>query len=134
MNLFLAGHGSGCIYLYDATNQSQPTVAPIFSKLYQDEAFSIYLNQHASTCPQVNVLAMCVGDTLGNDKKPSQSSQSSSSRKLYLASGNQQPSQVAKNPLLKWTIGVNADTSRGDNQTRDVYLLSIFKYFFLDVP
>lgn len=127
MNLFLVGHSSGCIYLYDAANQAQPTVAPIFNKLYQDDSFSIHLNQHASTSPQVNVIAESIGDaaaskTSGSSSsrgsKQSQSSQAehtqSSSRKLYLSSANQQPTQVAKNPLLKWTIGANVDSPKPD--------------------
>jgi hypothetical protein len=43
-NLFLVGYSSGNIYLYDANNQANSTMAPAFTKIYQTEAFSLHLN------------------------------------------------------------------------------------------
>lgn len=113
MNLFLVGHASGCIYLYDVTNQTQPTVAPIYTKLYQDESFAIQLNQHAPASSNVNIIASKIGDKSTTTNEPRSASQSSSSRKLVMSSQNQQPTAVAKNPLLKWSIGA-AENSTGD--------------------
>lgn len=116
MNLFLVGHSSGCIYLYDVTNQTQPTVAPIYTKLYQDESFSILLNQHAPNSPNVNIIASKIGEKSDKPRQtnePGAKSSQSTSRKLVLSSQNQQPTTVAKNPLLKWSIGA-AENSPGE--------------------
>ena len=110
MNLFLAGHSSGCIYLYDATNQTQPTVSPVFTKLYQDESFSIHLNAHATSSANTNI----IGDKIGSKTTcvTSQTNQTNTtSKKLVLLSSNQQSVQVAKNPLLKWSIGAAENTT-----------------------
>lgn len=127
MNLFLVGHASGCIYLYDATNQTQPNVPPTFTKFYQDESFSIFLNPHASSAANTNIIADKIDDvnlnkTPKNSKSFMNTSQSSPSSlqttpsKLVLSSSNQTPSAVAKNPLLKWSIGsAENSSSEGHN-------------------
>jgi hypothetical protein len=141
MNLFLVGHSSGCIYLYDATNQTQPTVAPVFTKLYQDESFSIHLNNNASSSTNangvnsqqsssssagssanINILADKISPNQDYNSKINRTSTTAdhindtlstkcTSKKLVLLSSNQQPVQIAKNPLLKWSIGATEQNS-----------------------
>ena len=142
MNLFLAGHSSGSIYLYDANNQTQPSTAPIFTKLYQDESFSVHINNHATllnsttnTTPSNptknskqngnaistsnNNSASSFNSINNNDNTSTQSRKSQD--KLILLSTNQQPVQVAKNPLLKWTIGASNSIDTATNTNEQVF-------------
>ena len=149
LNLFLAGYSSGNIYLYDANIQTQPNSAPIFTKLYQDESFSVHINNHAtnqaSSSSNQSSTATTVSSSSTSSSTPSGSIASSSQailrstnnsrvmnghvnsttssfsslansnientiknqEKLILLNSNQQQVQVAKNPLLKWTIGAS---------------------------
>ena len=158
MNLFLAGYSSGNIYLYDANIQTQPNSAPIFTKLYQDESFSVHINNHAtnqassssssSSSNQASTTTTTSSSTANSTSStplPSGSASSSQTTlrsinnnsramnghvnsttssfsslansnienstktqdKLILLNSNQQQVQVAKNPLLKWTIGAS---------------------------
>jgi WD40 repeat protein len=90
------------------------TVAPIYTKLYQDESFSIHLNNHATNTSNTNIKASQISELKKNDSSRintddlngnNDSTNLSSSKKLVLLSSNQQTTQVAKNPLLKWCIG-----------------------------
>ncbi len=104
VNLFLAGHASGCLYLYDATNQAQPSVAPVYTKLYQDKSFAIYLNPNSAA--SVNIIADKLAES---QSRPANNS--SCSNKLILSLSNQVQTTVARNPLLKWCIGASETTS-----------------------
>jgi WD repeat-containing protein 20 len=149
MNLFLASHSSGCIYLYDANNQSQSAVAPVYNKFYADDSFTLNLNSNFPTQTAVNSIAQTahvlqsntkttttpITASLTNPKIPDSNKKlnghfsqtnthmnpihnpmhnimstpnigGSTQACLILSSANQQTTtQVAKNPLLKWTIG-----------------------------
>ena len=98
------------MYLYDATNQTQSNVAPVFSKLFQSESFSVYTNNNAST-PSTSSTSTTTSqsNTPMPSHKPmsSHSSQNSNDSPIQtlILSNAVQPSQVAKNPVLKLTIG-----------------------------
>jgi hypothetical protein len=96
VNLFLVGYSSGSIYLYDANDQTQPLVAPNFSKLCQNDSFSIYINNESSSL-----------------------SSNFSNQKLLL-SNSSQTSQMAKNPLLKLAISTEQNSAYGVNGVNDL--------------
>ena len=104
-NLFLVGYASGNMYLYDASNQSQSNVAPVFTKLFQNDAFAIFTNNHAST-PASSSSSSTTPPPTSTSSQPSASD--ATSHKLNLTSANQ-PSPVAKNPVLKIVIGSMAN-------------------------
>ena len=134
MNLFIAGYSSGSIYLYDANNQAQASLAPVFTKLVQNEAFTIYVNGSTSS-PTVGATAnVSVANGTANSNQSqaqtttnntiqthqshsktapavSQIGQASTNqssgvqKKLVLLSSNQTTTQIAKNPLLKLSVG-----------------------------
>jgi WD repeat-containing protein 20 len=148
MNLFLAGYSSGNIYLYDANNQTQPNTSPVFTKLYQDESFSLHINNHSapssssllstpntpqssnntntnSTPPRTKSAASTTTTTNSysdNNSNSFNNSKNQQQDKLVLLSSNQQPVQTAKNPLLKWTIGASnpsTDPSSSNNTNNE---------------
>lgn len=98
MNLFLVAYLSGNLYLYDVRIANQPNVAPLFTKLCQNEVFSISINTHSSS---------------STSSSTSSTSSNHSETRFVINMGNQQPTshQVAKNPVLRLTVGSNASCS-----------------------
>lgn len=94
INLFLVGYSSGNIYLYDASNLAQASVAPVFTKLCQNESFSLHINNNSSS---INISSTLPANT--------NNSSNTYQQKLFLSNSNQPAAPVAKNPVLKLTIG-----------------------------
>ncbi len=116
------------MYLYDASQPSQSTVAPVYTKLIQNDSFSIFVNNNATTnsntqaatsvpsshCliqepfesslfiqnPTSGRLNSNSNNITTTEKNSSSISVNASSVKLDLT--NAITSQVAKNPLLKF--------------------------------
>jgi len=99
LNLFLAGHASGCLYLYDATHQAQPSVPPVYTKLYQDDSFAVHLNPNSAASANIPAERLDAA--------------SAKAGKLVLSLSNQVQAAVARNPLLKWCVGA-AETTGHD--------------------
>ncbi|CAF0909785.1 unnamed protein product [Brachionus calyciflorus] len=125
MNLFLVSYSSGNIYLYDVNYQAQSSVAPTFSKIYQNDSFSVYTNNSSSTQSNTTSSNSSTPNTTQNSNSQtellnnsSSNSLSSHTKKLILSNSNQQQQQTQnpKNPLLKLNIGPDPNYSYCINQ------------------
>lgn len=118
MNLFLASYASGNIYLYDANNQTNPNLGPVFTKIYETDSFSLHINNQVSNSSSSsqgnNNIKQNTSKVTLNSNNSSQSNLTNTTatnvdtktqQKLVLLTSNQIQTQVSKNPMLKWTIG-----------------------------
>lgn len=116
INLFLVSYSSGNIYLYDANIQTQSNAAPTFTKIYQNESFSVFTNN--SSLPSASATQISNSNAeVNNSSSSSLASQTYQSRRLILSNSNQQQqTQNPKNPLLKLNIGPDPNYSNCINQ------------------
>jgi hypothetical protein len=94
INLFLVGYSSGNMYLYDASHLAQASAAPAFTKLCQNESFSLHINNNSSS---MNISSTLPANTTNTT--------STYQQKLFLSNSSQPAAPIAKNPVLKLTIG-----------------------------
>ena len=100
------------MYLYDANNQAQASVAPTYSKHIQTESYSVFLNSNSSSNTEpttqsglgnVSANTSASKNTVIGQNYPSSSmlNTGQQSKQLQLNLSNQnQPIQVSKNPLV----------------------------------
>lgn len=149
VNLFLVGYTSGNLYLYDANYQSQATVAPTYSKFFQADSFSIFVNTcsaqnggtdspSATAAQQSSISSSSNSSSLANKNSTSSSTSTANGQvasstiapnyssslnqqqqKLVLSNVNQ-PVQIARNPLLKIKIGGSQSVSGLASSSTDV--------------
>ena len=118
MNLFLASHASGNIYLYDANHQIRPNLSPVYTKLYETDSFSLFINNQVSSSSSstqaANNIKQNTSKATLNNNNTSQTNLTNTTatnvdtknqQKLVLLNSNQKEVQMSKNPMLKWTIG-----------------------------
>lgn len=106
---------SGNIYLYDANIQNKSNVAPVFSKIYQNESFSVFTNNSSQPTPS-GTQPSSSNTEVNTSSTSSLASQSYQYKKLVLSNSNQQQTQNPKNPLLKLNIGPDPNQSNCINE------------------